>query len=149
MFYIGSFFCHYNSPKTRCIQRANIAPNEVELLLWLFLAYKLLHTCRLFYWTVFSLFVNGILLWDSVNSSFLIFADLPKPRNTSFVNFLRLKNLFSSIIRIKAWRSLLLLSAVLFSCFFFALIGCFFKSKFLKSFFIMRNLKHCIVEEVS
>ena len=98
--------------------KANIAPKEVELLLWLFLACKLLHTCRLFYWIVFSLFVNGILLWDSVNSSFLIFADLPKPRNTSFANFLCLKNLFSSIIRIKAWKSLLLLSAVLFSCFF-------------------------------
>ena len=127
--------------------KGQIAPNEEELLLWLLLGYKLLHTCRLFCWIVFSLFVNEILLWDSVSSSFLIFTNLLMSGNTSFVNLLCLKNLFSSIIRIKAWRILLLLSAVLFSC-FFALIGCFFKSKFLRLFFIMRNLKHCIVEEV-
>ena len=31
---------------------------------------------------------------------------------------------------------------------FFALMGCFFKSKFLRFFCTMGNLKHCIVEEV-
>ena len=116
-----------------------------RIVLCLLLGYKLLHTCRLTCWIVFSLFVNEILLWDSLNSSFLIFTDLSMSRKTSFVNLLCLKNLFWLRIRIKAWRSLLLLSAVLFSWFFlfvcFALITCFFRSKFLRSFFIMRNLK--------
>ena len=124
-----------NSSFSRCIQRANIAPNKVELLLWLLLGYKLLHACRHFFLNCFSLFVNEILLWDSVNSSFLIFTDLPMSRKTSFVNLLCLKELFSSIIRIIAWRSFLLLSSVLFSCFFFVLIGCSLKVNSLDPFF--------------
>ena len=124
-----------NSSYSQCIQRANIAPNKVELLLWLLLGYKLLLVSHLFCWIVFSMFVNKILLWDSVNSIFLIFTDLPMSRNTSFVNLLCLKELFSSIIRIIAWRSLLLLSAVLFSC-FFVLIGCLLKVNSLDSLFL-------------
>ena len=123
-----------NSSFSRCIQRANIAPNKAELLLWLLSVYKLLHSCRHFFLNCFSLFVNEILLWDSVNSSFLIFTDLPMSRKTGFVNLLCLKELFSSIIRIIAWRSLLLLSAVLFSC-FFVLIGYSLKLNSLDTFF--------------
>ena len=137
VFSIGSFLCNYIKFIIFSVYTKGkyIAPNKVELLLWLLLGYKLLHACRHFFLNCFSLFVNEILLWDSVNSSFLIFTDLPMSRKTGFVNLLCLKELFSSIIRIIAWRSFLLLSSVLFSC-FFCINWMFFKSKFFRSFFL-------------